>query len=258
MRTLETVDRALQLLLVFDAEEQRELTVGGLASHLDIHRSSASRLAGTLAQRGFLERVPRTERFRLGPAVARLGLLAVGGRGLISESREAMELLAEQTGEATVLSVLEGTEVVNIAQVSGPHIIGMTNWIGRRTPLHASSDGHIFLAFAGVDLGEGPREALAPNTITDTAGLAKRVGRIREYGWAYAIGELEDGLNGVAAPVWNGSGRCVAALSVSGPSYRVPPDRLPALGGDVQEAAAAISVRLGLPRSGSEEEHVTS
>lgn len=250
MRTLETVDRALQLLLVFDAEEQRELTVGGLATHLGIHRSSASRLAGTLAQRGFLERVPQTERFRLGPAVARLGLLAVGGRGLISESKEAMERLAEETGEATVLSVLEGDEVVNIAQVSGSHIIGMTNWIGRRTPLHASSDGHVFLAYAGVELGEGPRKAMAANTVTETADLRKRVERIREHGWAYAVGDLEDGLNGVAAPVWNGSGRCVAALSVSGPTYRVPPDRLPTIAQRVRDAAATVSSRLGFPDVG--------
>lgn len=245
MRTLETVDRALQLLLVFDAEEQRELTVAGLATYLDIHRSSASRLAGTLAQRGFLERVPQTDKFRLGPAVARLGLLAVGGRGLISESREAMEWLAEQSGEATVLSVLEGDEVVNIAQISGPHIIGMTNWIGRRTPLHASSDGHVFLTFASVNLGEGPRKALAPNTITETGDLTKRVHRAAEHGWAYAIGELEEGLNGVAAPVWNGSGRCVAALSVSGPSYRIPPERLASIASPTLEAAATISSRLG-------------
>src|SRR5215212_8267491 len=213
------------MLLAFDGEEQRQLTVGTLAATMGVHRSSASRLAATLAQRGFLERVPGSDAFQLGPALGRLGLLSLAGRGLITESREPMERLARETGEAVVLSVREGDAVVDVAQVSGQHIIGLRNWIGRRTLLHASSDGKAFLAFDDMELPPEPLAAPTKHTITSAGELAAEIERVRARGWATATGELEDGLNGVAVPVWDGAERCVAALSVSGPAYRVLPER---------------------------------
>lgn len=248
MRTLETVDRALQMLLAFDAEERQELTVAALATRMRVHRSSASRLAATLAQRGFLERAPGSEAFRLGPAIGRLGLLALGGRALISAAREAMERLAGETGEAVVLSVREGDEVVDVAQVESPHRIGVRNWIGRRAPLHASSDGKALLAFdddGETPAPEGPLAALTPRTLTRAGELAEELERVRARGWATAVGELEEGLNGVAVPVRDGGGRCVAALSVSGPAYRLSPERLAEIAPLVQRAGGAIGERLG-------------
>jgi DNA-binding IclR family transcriptional regulator len=243
MRTLETVDRALEMLGAFEHEE--ELTVAALAAALGIHRSSASRLAGTLAQRGFLERAPGSEAFRLGPAISRLGMLAISGRNLVSESRAPMEHLAERTGEAVVLSALDGDEAVAVAQVSGAHLIGMTNWIGLRAPLHASSDGKVFLAFGSAKLGRGRRPALTPRTVTDPEELARERELVRERGWATALSEFEDGLNGVAVPVWNGFERCSAALSVCGPAYRLTTERVQEVAALAQEAAREITARLG-------------
>jgi DNA-binding IclR family transcriptional regulator len=243
MRTVESVDRALLLLLAFDEQEGGELTVAELAARLNVHRSTASRLAGTLVQRGFLERAQGAEAFRLGPALARLGLVAMRGRELIRMSREIMEELALETGEAVVLSVLDGVDCVGVAQVSGTRLVGMRNWIGRRSPLHAASDGKVFLAFADAHAGslDGRTEA----TISETATLEAEIARIRDRGWASAEGELEEGLNGVAAPVWDQAERCVGALSVSGPAYRLPAPRLLQVGARVKLAADGISSRLG-------------
>jgi DNA-binding IclR family transcriptional regulator len=246
MRTLETVDRALQLLLAFDSEEDRELTVAALAVRLGIHRSTASRLAATLAQSGFLERAPASEAFRLGPAVGRLGLRALGARNLVDASRAIMDALAEETGETVVLSILEGGEAVDIAQADGPHLVAMRNWIGRRSPLHASSDGKVLIAFAGAEARARLR-AVTDRTIADREALDREIARVRERGWASVEGELEPGLNGVAAPVLDRSGRCVAALSVSGPAYRLPAERLRAIAPSVAKAASAIAARLGAP-----------
>jgi DNA-binding IclR family transcriptional regulator len=245
MRTLETVDRALRLLLAFEADGERELTVAALAARLAIHRSSASRLAATLAQRGFLERAGGSEAFRLGPALGRLGLIAMGLRGLVAESREVMERLAHETRETVVLSVLDGRDCVDVAQASGPHLVGMRNWVGRRSPLHASSDGKVFVAWGGATPPPGRLPALTSRTITSRRVLDREIGRARERGWASVEGELEDGLNGVAAPVFDSAGRCVAALSVSGPAYRLTAERLAELGPRVRAAAREIAARLG-------------
>ena len=252
MRTLETVDRALQVLLAFDGEDDRELTVAALAVRLGIHRSSASRLAATLAQRGFLERAGAGDAFRLGPALGRLGLIAMGLRGLVAESREVMERLADETRETVVLSVLEGSDCVDVAQASGPHLVGMRNWVGRRSPLHASSDGKVFLAFAGAQPGPGRLPALTRRTIASRRRLDEEIARVRARGWAWVEGELEDGLNGAAAPVFDPGGRCVAALSVCGPAYRLPAERLPEVGPLAASAAAEIRARLGGATSADE------
>ena len=239
-----TVDRALQMLSAFD-RDRRELGVRDFASLLDVHKSTASRLAATLAAGGFLERTPGAERFTLGPQAARIGLLAVGGRTLVEAARPAMEALAAETRETVVLSVPSGGEALDIAQTSSEHRIGVTTWIGRRAPLHASSDGKALLAFGGAELPPGPLEPLTERTITDRTVLERELARIRQTGWAPAVGDFELGLNGVAAPVFGGGRACIAAVSVSGPAYRIPPELLPALGERCAAAAKDVTARLG-------------
>lgn len=243
--SIQTVDRVLQMLLAFNGERQA-LGVGDFAHLLGVHKSTASRLAATLEQRGFLERVPGSKTFRLGPELGRLGLLAGGNRSLIELARAAMARLAAETGETVNLGILDGAEVVNIAQVEGPHIIGVGSWTGRRTRLHCTSNGKVFLAFAAAQLGDEPLEAMTAHTITSKRKLRAQLDKARQEGWAFTIGELEDGLNAVAVPVFDSAGTCVAALSVSGPGYRMPPARLPEIARRCQEAARAVSARLGV------------
>jgi DNA-binding IclR family transcriptional regulator len=240
---IQTVDRVLQMLAAFDSE-RRALSVSDFAELLGVHKSTASRLAGTLFRRGFLERVPESKLFRLGPEVGRLGLLAVGGRDLIELAREPMERLAAATGETVNLAVLDDDEVVNIAQADGPHIIGVGNWAGRRTKLHCTSNGKVLLAFAGARLAKGPLEAMTRHTITSVKELRVELEQIRQQGWATNIGELEEGLHSVAAPVFDTAGRCCAALTVAGPEYRMLPGRLPELARRCQQAAKEIGARL--------------
>lgn len=241
--TFEAADKALQMLGAF-TNARPELTVTKLAEILRVHKSTASRLAATLAERGFLERVPETKAFRLGPEVGRLGLLAWGGRDLVTLSRDAMERLAAQTGETVNLAFLDGAEVINVAQVDGPHIVGIGYWTGRRTKLHCTSNGKVFLAFAGAPLEE-PLEALTPRTITAVEALEAQLEEIRRNGWGYTLGELEEGLHAVAVPIYDSLGRCRAALSLAGPAYRMPAGRLSELAQLCKEAAREIGVRLG-------------
>ena len=169
---VQTVDRALQLLLAFDAEGQ-ELGVTELAARVGVHKSTASRLAATLAARGFLERPAGSEAFRLGPELGRLGLLALGGRELVELSRPAMERLAADTGETVNLAVLDGEEAVNVAQVEGRHIVGVGSWTGRRTALHCTANGKVCSRFRGRELPPPPYEAYTPRTITARSRLER-------------------------------------------------------------------------------------
>jgi len=250
---LQTVDRALQLLLLFEEVDQ-EYRVGEMAAMLGVDKSSASRLAATLANRGFLERAPGSEAFRIGPALGRLGVLNMGSSdNLVDLARRQMESLAEETAETVNLARLEDRKVVNIAQVDGSHLVGVGDWTGWKTEPHATANGKVLLAFAedqfeGLSL-QSPLEAFTEQTITDVGDLRSELERVRSEGWASTLGELEEGFNGVAAPVFDALGCCRASLSVSGPVYRMPPARLPEVAGLCNKAAGQISASLGKTRS---------
>lgn len=243
---LQTADRVLQILGAFGSNAH-ELSIGSIADKLGVHKSTASRLAMTLVRRGFLERQHRV--LRLGPEVNRLGLLALGNADLSTLAADAMKWLCSATGETVHIAVLDRSEALNIAQVDGPAIVGIGNWVGRKTKLHCAANGKVLLAFAETDLLEDPLPAFTPRTITSMEILRGELQCIREAGWASNTGELEEGLNAVAVPVFDATGNCRAALSVSGPSYRVSPDRFAQMAESCNQAAQLVSFRLGYGRT---------
>ncbi len=239
---LQTADRVLQILGAFGSDAH-ELSIGSIADKLGVHKSTASRLATTLVRRGFLERQKRV--LRLGPEVNRLGLLALSNADLSAVAADAMKWLCSATGETVHIAVREGSEALNIAQVDGPAIVGIGNWVGRKTKLHCAANGKVLLAFSGIGLLEDPLPAFTAQTITSAEVLRAELEKIREAGWASNAGELEEGLNAVAVPVFDATGDCRAALRVSGPSYRVSPDRFGHLAESCSQAARLIGFRLG-------------
>jgi DNA-binding IclR family transcriptional regulator len=242
---LKTVDRALQLLLSFEKTDQ-EYRVGELAAILGVDKSVASRLAATLAERGFLERVPENGAFRLGPELGRLGLLATSSRhNLVVLAQKTMERLAAGVGETAYLAVLEDRKVVNVAQAEGHHLIGVGDWVGWRTEPHCTANGKVLLAFADGKIDDLVLEEFTERTITSSEELRSELEDVRRNGWAASVGEFEDGLYGVAVPIFDASDHCRAALSVAGPSYRMPLSRLPELAALCREAAMEIGTRLG-------------
>lgn len=241
---LQTVDRALRLLMLYEEVDQ-EYRVGELAQRLGVDKSIASRLAATLAERGFLEREPGSEAFRLGPEMVRLSTLASNGhRNLAGLARAPMESLVRETGETANLARLEERKVVNVSQVDGPHLVGVGDWTGWKTEPHITANGKVLLAFSGED-----EESAGQRSAVEVPG--RELESVRSEGWASAVGEFEEGLNGVAVPIFDASGRCLAALSVYGPEYRMTPERLPEIAALCKKAAEEIRARLGKVRDGA-------
>lgn len=236
---LQTVDRALRLLMLYEEVDQ-EYRVGELAERLGVDKSIASRLAATLAERGFLEREPGSEAFRLGPEMVRLSTLASNGyRNLAGLAQPSMESLVRDTGETANLARLEERKVVNVSQVDGPHLVGVGDWTGWKTEPHTTANGKVLLAFSE----ENEEESAGKRSAVGVPGC--ELERAKSQGWASAVGEFEEGLNGVAVPIFDASGRCLAALSVYGPEYRMTPERLPEIAALCQKAAEEIRARLG-------------
>jgi IclR family transcriptional regulator, acetate operon repressor len=225
--TFQSAERVLALLTSFD-DSRTEQGVTELAQTIGVHKSTASRLAAVLERAGLLARHGR--RYRLGLETIRLGTLALRSFDIVEVMRPAMDKLSQQTGETINLAVPDGSGILNVAEVAATFILGCSSgWTGRRTRAHAVANGKVLLAYGAIPV---PRhlERYTQHTITDPAALAAELARVRADGYATAVGELEDELVAVAAPVFDTAGTCVAALSVSGPAFRMTPDSLPELG----------------------------
>ncbi|HUR01812.1 MAG TPA: IclR family transcriptional regulator [Nonomuraea sp.] len=241
--SVQSVDRAIAILEILAREGATRVT--DLAVQLDVHKSTAFRLLAALEQGGLVEQSGDRGRYRLGFGVVRLAGAATAQLDLSKESRPVCLRLAEAVGETVNIAVPQGGDAVNISQVRGPSAISGHNWVGQRTPSHATSSGKVLLAFGALRLPAEPAR-YTPATLTDPGRLG--LAEIRERGWATTVEELEVGLNAVAAPIRGSDGSVVAAVSVSGPSYRLTPERLPEVGALLAEGAREISQRIGYYR----------
>jgi IclR family transcriptional regulator, acetate operon repressor len=225
--TYQSAERVLALLASFE-DGRAELGVTEIARSLGVHKSTASRLAATLERTGFLARSGR--RYRLGVEIIRLGTLALRSTDIVATMLPAMEKLSQQTGETINLAVPAGPDILNVAELPSTFILSCSGgWIGQRTKPHAVANGKVLLAYGAIPLPTA-LQRYTDHTITSLGALHQELAAIRRDGFGKAVAELEEGLVAVASPVFDAGGQCIAALSVSGPSFRMPAEKLDELG----------------------------
>jgi len=240
----QAVDRAARLLVdVIEADAPRPFT--RLLTDSGLPKSTTSRLLSALERHGLLQR-DRGGSFSPGPVLARYAGRA-GTADLVSAARPALERLGEATGETINLAVLSGGEVEQITQVDSRYLLGATNWVGLRVPLHCSALGKVFLAHGATRLPHGALERRTRATVTDRAVLREQLAEVARLGYAVAVEELEPGLVAVAAAVRGRDGTAIAALSVSGPSVRLGPERVTEIGRLLVAESDTLSSLLGAP-----------
>jgi DNA-binding IclR family transcriptional regulator len=246
MRSTDGAARVVRVLAALGRAPEG-LGVSDLARVLDVHRSTASRLLSTLAANGIVERDGISQRYRLGARMVGLAATAVARLPVVSQARPELEQLSTATSETVNLAIRDGLHVVYVDQVTPAVTVVMASWVGRRSPVHASSSGKVLLAWGDTRARRSvlrrTLEAITDRTITDPRQLERTLDEVRRRGYASSSGELEEGLVTVAAPVLV-EGRAVAAVSISGPAYRLPSRDLPGLGRRVTETAAAVAHRV--------------
>jgi IclR family acetate operon transcriptional repressor len=245
-----STDGAQRVVDVLDllGESREGLGVREVARRLDVHPSTSSRLLATLAAGGLLERDDGSGRYRIGARVVGLAAAAVGRLPVVSQARPELEHLSSVSAETVNLAIRDGRHVVYVDQVTPAQTVVMASWVGRRSPVHASSSGKVMLAFGGDDVDAAVRalgrlERLTERTVTDRGRLLETLRQVRRQGYAASVGELEDGLVTIAAPVVV-DGVAAAAISVSGPSYRLPAREAAHLARLTMDAAARAAHRM--------------
>lgn len=238
---------ALELLARADDQDDAGLGVVDVARRLGVDKSQASRTLRALADHGLAERDPASRAYRLGPRVFAYAAL-VADRRLLRTAPPLLERLVAVLGERAHLSVLDGPAVLTLLSHSPPHAVQAAGWPGRRVPAYCTAAGRALLSdhdpaalralLDGVELV--PR---GPNTVATLDQLSARVQEAAECGYAVADEELEPGLTAIAAPVRRFDRRIVAAVNVSGPSFRFRPRLLEAADA-VRRAAHELSASL--------------
>lgn len=244
---VQSVDRALMVLEILGKLGSAGVTE--IAVELGVHKSTVSRLITVLESRGFVEQLSDRGKYRLGFTIVRLAGSTSAQMDLAKESQPVCDALAEQSGETTNIAILDGDRIINVVEAHGPAEITLRTWVGQNCPAHATSSGKALLsALSPAEVHQLLGDTLptyTDNTIGDGAALAAELEKARTAGWASVSEELEVGLNAVGAPVRDSTGAVIAALSVSGPAYRLQPDRFDEVAAMTVIAANQISRRLG-------------
>jgi DNA-binding IclR family transcriptional regulator len=241
---VQSVDRALRLLKAVAASREPS-SAQELALRCELNRSTAWRLLATLEQHGLVERDAGTGRYVVGYAAFQLAT-AEDHDAIARRLRPLLQRTAEATGEIVTLALAKrfGLVYVDQADPPGPPT---PDWSGRQIALHATSPGKVFLAWLPEDelaaVLPPALERFTPHTVVDRAALDEDLERVRRDGYATCLGEY-DYSNGVAAAVFDPNQRPVAVVNIWGPSVRVTPARLPALGRAALRAAHEMSLLL--------------
>lgn len=250
--SVQSVHRAVSVLQVLALHGAAGVTE--IATELGVHKSTVFRLLSTLEARGLVDQHSERGRYRLGYGVVQLAAGATKMDDLSLLSRPICRRLAETVRETVNIVVHDGRAVISVDQVLGAPTVTTVNWVGQRTPLHATSAGKVFMAHMDPEqlaaLLTGGTEAYTPFTVVDPAAIEQQLAQVREQGWASTLEEHEIGLAAVAAPIRTSDGRVIAAVSVSGPTFRLNADTIPQVAEHVRAAADEISQRHGLPRRG--------
>lgn len=245
--SVQSVDRALQILTLLT--EHESLGVSEIARHLGVHRSTAFRLLATLEGHDFVEQEGHRGTYRLGFSVLRLSTRVAARMDFARAAQLVCDQLSAELNETSNVAILDDAAAVNITQSSSTHLLGVTQqYVGRRTPLHATSTGKVLLAYGGPEAFAGlddPLEAYTPETITDRAALAAHLDEVRARGWAGAVEEWEQEMNAVAVPVFDASGQVRAALSLTAPSFRMHADDLAQYAARLGEHAGRLGRMVG-------------
>lgn len=245
---VQSVDRAVTVLEIL--AQRGEAGVSEVAELIDVHKSTAFRLLGALEAHGMVEQEGERGKYRLGFGIVRLAGAVTGRIDVTKHGRAICERLADTLGETMNIAVLESHHVINLDQVRGQSAITAQNWVGRLTPMHCTSSGKVLLAHLTEKrrdelLAAAGMDRMTGRTVTSRRKLETELVEVREQGYAMTVEEYEEGLNAMAAPVRSRDGEVVAALTASGPAFRLTEERMHELAPVLVQGADELSRRLG-------------
>lgn len=244
-----SLTRALSLMRHLAASGDG-MTLTELSEAAGLPPSTTHRLLTTLESERFVRPDPHGGLWRIGVAAFFVGSAFARSRDTLALVRPYLRRLMEMSGETSNLFLESDGEAVCIGQIESRHAMRAITGVGGRIELHSSGAGKALLAHMDparrtLLMSSMNFTRITPSTLADRPSLEETLQQVRQAGYAIDDEEHALGLRCVAAPLFDEFGHAVAAISISGPSARIPMDRLETLGQLVGKAAIEATRDFG-------------
>jgi IclR family KDG regulon transcriptional repressor len=246
---VQVLDRALEILRVV-GDRSGDSSLVEICKALKLHKSTVHRLIMVLERHRMVDKNPDTGHYRLGLRLFELGSKAISVLDLRDHSRPFLNQVLDETQETVHFCVLDQGEVLYIEKLEPERSVRLASRVGRRSPAYCTSVGKAILAdlpAAEVDaiIKQSGLRRITSSTVVTPGALKEELETIRSRGYAIDDEENEEGVRCVGAAVHDHSGRPIAAISASGPSFRLTKSKVAEIAKSVVEAASALSHELG-------------
>ena len=246
---IQSLERAAALLQAV-ADRPGGVGLAELSAQVGLHTSTAFHLTKTLVGLGFLVQDVDNKRYRIGSRLFALAAGALNDNTLLVLGTPVLERLSGATGEASHLAIRSRQDIVLIARMAATGMLQMSERAGVTRPPHATAIGKVLLAFMPqVErarlVANLPLPQITPHTITDRELLLRELETIEQQGVGHDRCEFDPEVRCLAMPVRDFAGRCVAAIGISGPIWRMTPSTVETKSHFLDAAARDLSQLLG-------------
>jgi len=246
---IKVLNKSLSILEIL-LQQGSPMNMTEISKKLGLYPSTIHRILDTLKHWGYVEQEPNTQKYQLGLKALELGMAKLHQMDLAREATPYLKELVNQCNETVHLGVLEKGEVLYLAKEESSQTIRMCSYVGKRAPLHCTALGKVLLSYLSEEerkkiLGRKGLPRLTEKTITDKEELEKELNKVKKQGFALDKGENEKDVRCIAAPIRNYQGKVIAAVSISGPAFRIDANTQSNLKEALLQISEKMSKRLG-------------
>lgn len=246
---IRSVERALEVLMCF-SNKTPELSMTEISEMVGINKSTIHRLLATLEGKRFVERNPDNGLYRPGIRFIQIAFLTIDHNDIKRVATPIMKSLCNQYQENVNLTILDDANVVYVEVIESEQRIKLAATPGQHLPAFCTASGKAILAFMPekevTKIMKRGMPKYTSNTITSTKSYFEDMKKVQERGFAISEQEFEEGINAVAAPIFNDEQKPIASVSIAGPAFRLTQERIAEIGSDLLVAASNIAREVEL------------
>ena len=236
MEKNQSLDRTLDILECFSTSRSK-IGLSDLARAVCLPKATVYRIAETLLARGYLIKDAADQSYQLGYKVLNLAGAMLANLDYRKIALPYMQQMRNETNESITLYIAANDrQRLCVERVQSTAGLSRIVNVGDVFPIDRGAPGKVLLAYQD------------PAALQDYAVSSAELERVRSRGYAISYAERETGVTAVAAPIFNREGQILAALSISGPSFRYEGENMDRFILLIKEAAASISQKLGFTK----------
>lgn len=239
------IDKAVQ---IFDfLSNNGASTFSEIYQGIGLPKSTTSSLLAALTAHGLLKQ--EQNKFYLGMKLYELGNKVLDALDIKKLALAPLKRLRDETELTCHLGILEDNCAVYLIKLESPSPVIVRSWVGKKLSLHSSGLGKVLLAWRSEEqvdqlLPKKTFKKFTESTITDKVSLKKELAKIKEQGWAFDNEEDCLGVYCISAPIFDKDKKVVAAISASGVSFQVTPEKIPQFVQSICSVAQEISEKI--------------